>query len=208
MFRIKGKGPVYRLSRRNKALMIEAVVANALEGPVAGKRILDIGCGNGDISQHFAGRNDQYGVDVEDRRRPENDGLVFSRVSSERLPFDDGFFDVVLSHHVIEHVADQALHLREMHRVLVPNGLVYLATPNRTSPLMQGHVGNDAVLPYRQMRPLFERAGFEVTEYSSRVVCRPDDFHGEVRLLRWAPYRLVHLLRDFFPSQAFVLTRR
>jgi SAM-dependent methyltransferase len=44
------------------------------------------------------------------------------------LPFPAGSFDLVLSHAVIEHVADAALYLRECARVLAPGGRVYLST--------------------------------------------------------------------------------
>jgi SAM-dependent methyltransferase len=44
------------------------------------------------------------------------------------LPFAPGAFDLVLSHAVIEHVADAALYLRECARVLAPDGRVYLST--------------------------------------------------------------------------------
>ena len=44
------------------------------------------------------------------------------------LPFPAGAFDLVLSHAVIEHVADAPLYLRECARVLAPGGRVYLST--------------------------------------------------------------------------------
>ena len=44
------------------------------------------------------------------------------------LPFPDGSFDVVLSHAVIEHVADAPLYLREAARVLAPGGRMFLST--------------------------------------------------------------------------------
>ena len=44
------------------------------------------------------------------------------------LPFRSGTFDLVLSHAVIEHVADAGLYLRECARVLTPDGRVYLST--------------------------------------------------------------------------------
>jgi SAM-dependent methyltransferase len=44
------------------------------------------------------------------------------------LPFPTGAFDLVLSHAVIEHVADAPLYLRECARVLAPGGYVYLST--------------------------------------------------------------------------------
>jgi ubiquinone/menaquinone biosynthesis C-methylase UbiE len=44
------------------------------------------------------------------------------------LPFPDGSFDLVLSHAVIEHVADAPLYLREAARVLAPGGRMFLST--------------------------------------------------------------------------------
>ena len=45
--------------------------------------------------------NDLYAVVSEEAR-----GFDFHLVDSERLPFEAGAFDIVISHHVIEHVAD------------------------------------------------------------------------------------------------------
>jgi SAM-dependent methyltransferase len=54
--------------------------------------------------------------------------LHFALADGMALPFRDGAFDMVLSHAVIEHVADAALYLRECGRVLAPGGHVYLST--------------------------------------------------------------------------------
>ena len=203
---MRGRGPVVHLDRQQKARMIEAVLADAIGRPVKGFRILDIGCGNGGISSHFARENEHYGVDIADRRRDDTESFVFRLVESERLPFDENFFDIVISHHVIEHVPDQALHLAEIHRVLKPTGLAYLATPNKSSPIMEGHVGNDLVLRYRAMAPLFEGHGFAVREYATDVLREPLRYHGEVRWGRYLPRFLLQILRRFFPSHVFVLT--
>ena len=202
---LKAARPVVHLDRRRKAQMIEAIVADHLRGEVSGLRILDIGCGNGDISEHFAERNVVSSVDVCDRRRNRNATFRFQLVDSEHLPFDDAVFDAVLSHHVIEHVSDQGLHLDEMRRVLAPRGICYLATPNRTSPLMKGHVGNPKVLRYGQMHRLFEAHRFAVHEYGVEVVKRPRDFHRELEFTRWIPRPVAAMLRYWYPSQMFVL---
>lgn len=47
------------------------------------------------------------------------------------LPFADNSFDMVFYHHVIEHVSDPAKSLDELHRVLIPGGMIYVGTPNR-----------------------------------------------------------------------------
>ena len=52
----------------------------------------------------------------------------FALADGMYLPFASGAFDLVLSHAVIEHVADAPLYLRECARVLAPGGRVYLST--------------------------------------------------------------------------------
>jgi 2-polyprenyl-3-methyl-5-hydroxy-6-metoxy-1,4-benzoquinol methylase len=204
---VRGRGPVVHLDRTAKARMITAVLADHLGRPVTGLRTLDIGCGNGGISELLAADNEHHAVDIADRRRVRSTTYDFRLVDSERLPFQDQYFDVVVSHHVIEHVNDQGLHLDEIRRVLKPEGVAYIATPNRSSPIMEGHVGNDRVLRYRNMTPLFRRHGFGVREYGLRIVKEPDRFHGEVRQGRHLPLSLLRLLRPLYPSHVFVLTQ-
>jgi SAM-dependent methyltransferase len=55
-------------------------------------------------------------------------GLQFVRADGMALPFAAGEFDLVLSHAVIEHVADAPLYLRECRRVLKPGGQIFLST--------------------------------------------------------------------------------
>jgi ubiquinone/menaquinone biosynthesis C-methylase UbiE len=201
----KTRGPVVRLDRTRKAKMIEVFLQEGLGRNVVNQRILDIGCGNGMISHYFSGRNDVIGVDVEDLRRDDSVDFEYVLVDSERLPFDSDSFDIVLSHHVIEHVTEQKLHLREMWRVLKTGGLAYLGTPNRSSPAMEGHVGNDSVLHYRQMMPLFRDCGFEPELLSFRMVSNPDRYFGEIRFGRFLPRCLLKRMAWLFPSQYFLL---
>ena len=191
--------------RSSKGRLIEAILTDFIGEPIEGRVILDIGCGNGGISEHFAGRNEVHSVDVSDQRWHGDGEFSFYLVDSEHLPFDDGTFDIVLSHHVIEHVSDQVLHLEEIRRTLREGGICYLATPNKTSPILKGHVGNAQVLPYSEMARLFERTGWRHHEYSSRVVTRPDEFPGEFSQGRYLPHFIAHLLRRYFPSHFFIL---
>lgn len=206
--RLLSKGPVEFRDRSRKALMIEAVLSDFLQRPIAEKQILDIGCGNGGISRHFAKRNRVTGVDIRDRRKGNAEPFEFVLTDSEKLPLPDDSFDLVLSHHVIEHVADQGAHLDEIHRVLKPDGVCYLATPNKSSPLMRGHVGNTMVLSYAQMVPLFQKHGFFSKEYGTQVFTEPDRYAQGLRVGRLVPRALARLLRPFYPSQIFVLVRR
>ncbi|MHB8309126.1 class I SAM-dependent methyltransferase [Metallibacterium sp.] len=122
-------------SRRHKGLKIERLLglAERLQ-PI---RLLEIGTGSGGIAHYFAThptlRCEVTAVDVIDQRLI-RDGYDFRLVHDTALPFADAGFDVVLSNHVIEHVGErpaQLAHLRELRRVLAPDGVGYLAVPNR-----------------------------------------------------------------------------
>ena len=198
--------PVMYLDRSRQAKMIDAILEDHLGSQVTNKDILDIGCGNGGIATYFTSKGNRVrGVDVEDKRASETRDFEFSLVDSERLPFEADTFDLVFSHHVIEHVPDQRLHLEEIRRVLRPDGLCYLATPNKSSPIMEGHVGNDLVLHHREMEPLFVQAGFSVREYSYDIVTNPNKFHGTKRYGRLLPKRLAWAARPWYPSHLFML---
>ncbi len=100
--------------------------------------ILDAGCGGGGMPLSFAEEARQVvGIDLAPRFAGAGHKLAaehglrnlhFTRADGQALPFPDASFDMVLSHAVIEHVADAALYLREMARVLKPGGTMYLST--------------------------------------------------------------------------------
>jgi len=203
-FRLKAK-PVAGLDRKGKARMIESFLCDALGNSPANAKILDIGCGNGDICAHFDKDNFVVGVDIQDSCKPEHRQLPRCLARSEKLPFADRSFDIVISHHVIEHVENHDDHLSEIHRILLPEGICYLGTPNLSSPFMRGHVGNTMVLRYSEMRPLFERHGFSVEECYLRWLHQPDQYHCQLKLGRYIPARLLYLMRHWFPSQCFLL---
>jgi SAM-dependent methyltransferase len=100
-------------------------------------RLLDVGTGSGGIAYYFAHHSQLNcivdAVDIVDNRQV-FEGISFHLVSDTSLPFDDETFDIILSNHVIEHVgqiAEQKRHLAELSRVLRPDGVIYLAVPNR-----------------------------------------------------------------------------
>ena len=100
-------------------------------------RLLEIGTGSGGIAHWFAHhpqlRCEVVAVDVCDNRQL-HEGYAFQQVEGVDLPFEEASFDVVISNHVIEHVGDaqaQARHLSEIRRVMKPDGVGYLAVPNR-----------------------------------------------------------------------------
>jgi ubiquinone/menaquinone biosynthesis C-methylase UbiE len=103
--------------------------------PLEGARMLDVGCGIGTYVNKLGEFSDRvYGIDV-DRDRIARAGKRTLAVSvSERLPFEDAAFDVVLLNEVIEHVDNDAATLREACRVVHPGGHVVVFAPNRLYP--------------------------------------------------------------------------
>ena len=87
------------------------------------------------------------------------------------LPFADAAFDRVLSLETLEHAADPAAFLAELHRVARPDAILVLSCPPATSEipyriytaLFGGHgEGPHRFLPSREVRRLLAAAGWEV----------------------------------------------
>jgi ubiquinone/menaquinone biosynthesis C-methylase UbiE len=101
-------------------------------------RVLDAGCGGGGMPLSIAEETTEVvGIDLVDRFRDAGTRLArekavrnlrFLQADGIALPFSSRSFDAVLSHAVIEHVADAAAYLAECCRVLRPDGWMYLST--------------------------------------------------------------------------------
>ncbi|MYS08333.1 methyltransferase domain-containing protein [Streptomyces sp. SID6041] len=112
-------------------------------GPLTGRRILEVGCGLG-VGCALALREYRpervTGMDIHpeqlERARRTNaellagpaPGLRFVRGAAERMPFDDGEFDLVHSVEAAQHFDDMAAFAREAARVLRPGGRVVVAS--------------------------------------------------------------------------------
>jgi len=107
---------------------------------------LDYGCANGGYTEALVqwGARRAIGVDVDPSHIAEancarkSDATEYSTCSGFRLPFPDASFEGVLLNEVLEHVADEAVTLNEIRRVLRPSGLLVVMSPNRWFPF-EGH---------------------------------------------------------------------
>ena len=117
----------------------ERVMAHAGNG----QRLLDVGCGFGDLLYRLRGRfAELHGVDpsidmVEHARdNMERRGLTSNcsivRALAENLPFEDDWFDTVLMADTYEHIhpPQREAALREVRRVLRPGGRFIIVTPS------------------------------------------------------------------------------
>jgi ubiquinone/menaquinone biosynthesis C-methylase UbiE len=99
-----------------------------------GMDVLDVGCGPGTITVDLARRvapGRALGVDTSAEviehaasSAAGATGVSFRVGDVHELPVDDGSFDVVHAHQVLQHLADPVAALREMRRVCRPGGLV------------------------------------------------------------------------------------
>jgi SAM-dependent methyltransferase len=98
-------------------------------------KILDFGCGNGKRVEEFLklGLN-AFGVDV-NTEISYKDNLAFKckhiPVDNYKIPFEDNFFDFVISSSVLEHVQNHEIVFKEIHRVLNFNGYAIHGFPSK-----------------------------------------------------------------------------
>ena len=172
----------------------------ALAAPRSGERVLDVGCGTGIVSRTVAPRvgdgGQVTGLDLND------DMLAVARAASATirptiewrqgdaaaLPFADAGFDIVFCQYAIQFFPDPAAALREMRRVLAPDGCLALMVgrsveQNRVYGLvaetMARHAGPQAGVMMRSpfpdwttadLRDLVASAGFPETQVGIHIM--------------------------------------
>jgi SAM-dependent methyltransferase len=174
---------------------------------------LDVGCGIGSTDRHLSGRfAELHGVDIAaelvERASAENPSVAYRAYDGERLPYDDGRFDLAFCVCVVHHVppARWSRFAAELARVVRPGGLVAVFEHNPFNPLTRLAVqrcefDHDAVLlsPGRATAVL-RSAGLELAE-RRYIVFLP--FGGE-RIERFE-----HRLRNLpVGAQYYVAARR
>jgi 2-polyprenyl-3-methyl-5-hydroxy-6-metoxy-1,4-benzoquinol methylase len=156
--------------------------------------LLDVGCATGSfLSLAQAKGWECRGLEVSAfaaARAREQTGCEIFCGKLEEVPFDSGSFDVITMWDLLEHLPDPLQGLEKARRLLKPNGLLLVNTPNENSLLRQvarfiyrgsgglitapvNHLYHSYHLHYfaaETLTVLFRRAGFELVEMSIKPI--------------------------------------
>jgi ubiquinone/menaquinone biosynthesis C-methylase UbiE len=127
--------PGNRFLEERQEAALHALFEEAGLVPMAGKRVLDVGCGSGEFLQKIcelgAAPADCYGVDLLpdriERARRESSGITFELCDARHLPFEAGSFDLVCANMVFGSILSPEIAgeiAAQMRRVLSPVGSI------------------------------------------------------------------------------------
>jgi SAM-dependent methyltransferase len=198
--------------RRRKAAKLISIVQHFLgRDDLSGLTVADVGCSAGFISDELAaaGAERAIGIDIDVpglQKANERFGerVAFVCGDGERLPFPDRTFDVIVFNHIYEHVVDADAVVKELHRVLADDGVLYLGLAQKYG-IIEPHYKLPflSYLPYgladRYVRAsgradmYYERfrsrsglrtmlKDFNVWEYTFSVIAEPSRFHDDNEL--------------------------
>ena len=112
----------------------------------SGGSMLDIACGTAEILTRLAGKFPEAsfaGIDMTagmvekaKEKTQQLSNVSITHGTSEKLPFPDAFFDVVLISDALHHMARPESVVREVRRVLKNDGLFLLVDPAKETPIL------------------------------------------------------------------------
>jgi 2-polyprenyl-3-methyl-5-hydroxy-6-metoxy-1,4-benzoquinol methylase len=134
----------------------------------AGRQVLDVGCGVG-YGTALLARNAARAVGIDISQKAVNEAFrlypagEFLQMDAEAMSFPDRSFDLIVSTENFEHLPDQARHVRELARLVRPDGFCFVATPNPELFVGQNNPFHTKENTYAELRDLFS-LGFREVE--------------------------------------------
>ena len=191
--------------KKQKAKKIKAILREHCGEKLKEMHGLDLGCSLGIISIELVEQlASLVAVDYDATavahatEHHQKSGLSFLVQDAMNLSFPDEHFDLVISNQVYEHVPDSARMFDEIHRVLKPGGICYLAAGNRfkfmedhyrlpllsAMPKSWGHrylrvlgKGDHYYETHHSLSELKRQtARFRIHDYTLRVISEPEHF--------------------------------
>lgn len=217
--------PRYRFKPRPHSSHLLVLEQFAARGE--GRRVLDVGCAGGYISEILAARGFAVtGVDMAGTTFPESIHFVAADLD-QGLPPLDGRFDFIICADVLEHLRDPLGMLQQCRERLAPGGALVASLPNSGNAYFRWHVvlgrfpQHDQGLfdrthlrfyPWSGWVELLQHAGFriEATQVSGVPVglALPGwDGSLAVRTLEWMSYQMARIWKTLFAYQFVVRAR-
>ena len=173
-----------------------------------GERVLEIGCGDGELLFKFKSKYQEvWGIEIAPSRidrikkkiENEDENNIRVRVgdANQRLDFKDGYFDTITAISVLEHLFDPYYFMSECYRLLRSNGTLIVQVPNIAYfsyrigllfgrlPVTSQEIGWDGghlhYFTRLSLKRLFEKEGFEVVKItSSGIFAKPRRIWGSL----------------------------
>lgn len=125
---------IYAKGKKNMTDIEEKVLFSFLSES-SGKKLLDIGCGTGEITLELKNKGfDVAGIDFSEvavkKAREKGLNIMLSDLDKDGIKFSDNSFDIVWAGDIIEHVFDPMFLFKEIARVLKPDGSFLFTVPN------------------------------------------------------------------------------
>jgi len=151
----------------------------------SGSEVLDVGCGDGQISAQLANSGKGLSVRGIDVLIRPNCYIPVTQFDGNNIPFDDASFDLVIFVDVLHHTEDPAALLAEAKRVsrrylLLKDHFRTGAIGNKTLRLMDwfGNAHHGVVLPYNYLsepewNQAYQRLGLKVVEIKRKLGLYP-----------------------------------
>ncbi len=145
-----------------------------------GGKVLDIACGNGRLLQMLSEKHEffGYGTDISEKMVENakclNPSMVFKCAPCDKLPFENGFFDVITVCAAFHHFPDVEGFAKEAFRVLKTEGVLYIAEVYYRdliraiyNPFLKLSMDGDVKLySPKEITGLFERMDFHIEVFN------------------------------------------
>lgn len=168
-------GPAHRYYVRVKARALLATIRRHTPGA---RRLVDLGCGTGQMEESLAGENlELVGVDlaapmIEHARSKNLQRTSFAAADAAHTGLPSGSFDAAFATALFHHVPPEARHdiVREMARLVRPSGLLIVFEHNPRNPITRRMVrctpidADASLVERREFLDLFGQAGLELVE--------------------------------------------
>jgi len=177
------------------------IAKHLLDGlDLRGKRVLDVGCGTGIVSNQIiecgalslvSGDQSEFMLDQWRHKSAsagaDNEKIEFRLLDAENLPYADGEFDIVVSSMVMSMIPNQMKYLSEMRRVLKPGGTMAISTHG---PYHYQNI-NEIVFKIYTLKGLLGMMGYRIEYWpinekiAAKMLNKVGFTHQKVSTMKW-----------------------